>query len=140
MGYALVRYVTLIKKYDNISVCEVYIDDAKSKKINKKSGNYVTITFEDISDARINDADTLNFLLDYTTDEKKDVAQKHLQEIDNKPLVFANIQDKIGYILSVKNISKKEAADKMKQHFNVDKVYFQQSDLYKYTRLAKKIL
>lgn len=38
------------KVVDNIKITDVFIDEEGSKKINKKSGNYITIEFEDITD------------------------------------------------------------------------------------------
>jgi len=38
------------KTIDNIKITDVYIDDEGSKSINKKSGNYITIEFEDVTD------------------------------------------------------------------------------------------
>lgn len=66
-------------------------------------------------------------------------AESVLTILETKPLFFGNIADNIGYLISVKNISKKAAAELIKSHFQVKKVYFQQQNLYKYTRLAKKI-
>lgn len=39
-----------IEKYDNIRVSYIYIDEEKSKIIDKKTGNYITIEFDDITD------------------------------------------------------------------------------------------
>lgn len=38
------------EQIDNIKISKVYIDKETSKKINKKTGNYITIEFEDITD------------------------------------------------------------------------------------------
>ncbi len=38
------------KEIDNIKTSKLYIDEETSKKINKKTGNYITIEFEDITD------------------------------------------------------------------------------------------
>lgn len=38
------------KIIDNIKITDVFIDDEGSKTINKKSGNYITIEFEDVTD------------------------------------------------------------------------------------------
>lgn len=62
---------------------------------------------------------------------------KIVKEIESKPLFFGSIQGNIGYLASAKNINKKAAAEMIKQKFNVKKVYFQQQQLYKYTRLAQ---
>lgn len=63
-----------------------------------------------------------------------------LAALETKPLFFGNIADGIGYLISTKNISKKTAAELIKNHYQVKKVYFQQQNTYKYTRLAKRIL
>ena len=60
--------------------------------------------------------------------------------LETKPLFFGNVADNIGYLISAKNITKKAAAELIKSHYQVKKVYFQQQNTYKYTRLAKKIL
>jgi len=39
-----------VEKYDDIKVSHIYIDEEKSKIINKKMGNYITIEFNDITD------------------------------------------------------------------------------------------
>jgi len=39
-----------IYEQEKIKITEVYIDNKASQKINKKSGNYITIEFEDITD------------------------------------------------------------------------------------------
>lgn len=38
------------KNIDNIKITDVCIDEKAGKKINKKSGNYITIEFEDVTD------------------------------------------------------------------------------------------
>lgn len=41
---------TDIEEIDNIKVQNIYLDEANSKLINKKIGNYITIIFDDITD------------------------------------------------------------------------------------------
>jgi len=39
-----------VSKEDNIKITDCYVNKVGSSKINKKSGNYITIEFEDITD------------------------------------------------------------------------------------------
>jgi len=47
-----------------------------------------------------------------------------LTVLEAKSLFFGNIADSIGYLISAKNISKKAAAELVKKHYQVKKVYF----------------
>lgn len=38
------------KEYDDIKVTEIYVDEELSKKLNRKTGNYITIEFKDVTD------------------------------------------------------------------------------------------
>ena len=48
---------------DSIKITDVYIDESGAKKINKKSGNYITIEFNDITDMDNRDK-VLNIFID----------------------------------------------------------------------------
>ena len=97
-------------------------------------------TFWDYAaDTRINDFDSVQSLLldvDDYSDKQKNINKKLVKEIESKPLIFGNISNDVGYILSVKNVSKKAAADLVKRHFNFKKVYISNVGQYKYVRLA----
>lgn len=62
--------------------------------------------------------------------------KKIIKKIESMPLIFGNILGKIGFLLSATNISKRQAAQMIKEKFNLEKVYFQQAELHKYTKLA----
>ena len=101
------------------------ISDYLSKKINKDV---------DFHNQKFYDADEI---VNSTVAEVDD--ETLIKQIESKPLLFGNLQGNIGFLISAKNISKKQAAELIKAKFNVKKVYFQQQRQYKFTRLAKLI-
>lgn len=93
------------------------------------------ISFVKYTNKENNNEDDLN---DKSIDNNK--AASVLTTLETKPLFFGNIANNVGYLISAKNIAKKTAAELIKNHYQVEKVYFQQQNTYKYTRLAKKII
>lgn len=108
--------------------------------------------YNDINGEKIYNTDDIINFVKFTNEENNNYNDRNNMPIDNnktesvlliletKPLFFGNIADGVGYLISAKNISKKAAAELIKSHYQIKKVYFQQQNTYKYTRLAKRIL
>ena len=63
--------------------------------------------------------------------------QIETKEFDyDAPLIFGNLRYNVGMIVAVEKIDAKAAAQLVKQHFHISKVYWQNSNQYQLTRLA----
>ena len=80
---------TDINDYDGIKVTRVNLDDEKSKLLNKKPGNYITIEFDDVTDS-----DNKNRVEEVFTKELKNMIDTFEFKSDNTTLVIGLGNDK----------------------------------------------
>ena len=88
-----------IKKYDDVVVTTIQVDESLSKKLNKKIGTYITIEFDDVTDTN-NKKHVEKIFSMYL---KKLLKKQKFIFITIDPIVIASERDSDGNTLKFNN-------------------------------------